>query len=159
MKRNFECCTRVLLLAACCAFIAAGCGLFDHHSQYRSIHQLTIDDDTKGVAADLARRPADLELLDDAGRTPLLVAANQCSTNVLVLLLKKGAKMDAVASGRSTALHLAAQAGCSAAVLLLLDKGCDLNPRDSQGRTPLTRAEQFNQNAIVKLLRDHGGAE
>jgi len=120
---------------------------------------LTIDDDSKGVAADLSSRPNDLELLDDAGRTPLLLAANQCSTNVLVLLLKKGAKVDVVASGRSTALHLAAQAGCSAAVLILLDHGCEVNPRDSQGRTPMTRAEQFNQHAIATLLRAHGGTE
>jgi ankyrin repeat protein len=159
MKRNFVFSKKALLLAACCVILAAGCCLFGHHSHYRTIHQLTIDDDSKGVAADLARHPADLELRNDAGQTPLLLAANQCSTNVLALLLKKGAKTDATASGRSTALHLAAQAGCSTAVTLLLDYHCEINPHDDQGRTPLTRAEQFKQQAIVTLLRDRGGTE
>ena len=82
----------MLLLAACCAVVAAGCILFDHQSPYRTIHQLTIDDDAKGVAANLGRHPADIELRDAAGRTPLLLASNQCSTNVLALLLKRRRK-------------------------------------------------------------------
>jgi len=102
--------------------------------------------------------PSD-HVLDDAGRTPLILAANQCRTNVPVYLLKKGAIMDAAASGRSTVLHLAAQAGCSQVALILTDKGCEMNPRYSQEWTPLTRAEQFNQKAIVKLRREHGGKE
>ena len=51
----------------------------------------TIEDNAKGVAADLETHPADLELVDGAA-TPLFLAANQCSTNVLGLLLKKGAR-------------------------------------------------------------------
>jgi cytochrome c len=159
MNRIIDRWTKFLLAGACCGVLTSGCFLFDHPTQYGTVHQLTTEDNAKGVAADLETHPADLELVDDAGRTPLLLAANQCSTNVLGLLLKKGAKIDALASGRSTALHLAAQAGCSAAVLMLLDDGCAVNPRDSQGRTPMTRAEQFHQDAIVVILRAHGGME
>ena len=159
MNQTIDRWTKILLVGACCGFLTSGCLLFHHPARYGTIHQLTIEDNAKGVAADLETHPADLELVDDAGRTPLLLAANQCSTNVLGLLLKKGARIDAVASGRSTALHLAAQAGCAAAVLILLEDGGAVNPRDSQGRTPMMRAEQFHQDAIVAILRAHGGVE
>jgi len=150
----------VYLLAAlsiCCSLLATGC--CHTHSAYRSIHQAAIDGDVTSVAADLKRTPGDLNLPDDAGQTPLHLAAIHCRTNLVALLLEKGAKVDALAKGNATPLHLAAQAGCMDAVKLLLAKGADINSRDSNGRTPLKRAEEWHQDATAQLLRDRGGVD
>jgi ankyrin repeat protein len=111
------------------------------------------------VAADLNANPGNLNLADDAGQTPLHLGAVHCRTNVVALLLEKGAKVDAVMKGNATPLHLAAQAGCSGAVILLLSKGAHINFRDGEGRTPLTRAKQWHQNATAQLLQEGGGTE
>jgi ankyrin repeat protein len=127
------------------------------HSSYRIIHGLVIDGDEPAVAADLAAYPGDLELHDDAGQTPLHLAAIHCRTNVLATLLAKGAKANARMHGGGTPLHLAAQQGCADAVRMLLAAKAAVNPRDGQGRTPLEMASQWNQDAVVELLREHGG--
>ena len=91
--------------------------------------------------------------------TPLHLAASACHTNVVALLLDKGAKIDCAAKDGATPLHLAAQEGCADVVNLLLAKGANVNARDDQKRTPLVRAEQWHQDAMVPLLRQHGGSE
>ena len=148
-----------IALFLCISMIGAGCCHTQTHSAYRSIHQAAIDGDAVSVSADLKAHPGDLNLPDDAGQTPLHLAAIHCRTNVVALLLDKGARPDALATGDATPLHLAAQAGCAEAVTLLLSKGASINLRDSQGRTPLGRAKQWRQDATAELLRARGGIE
>ncbi len=146
-------------IVAALVITGVGCSLFHHRSAYRSIHQDAQNGDAAQVAADLAVRPGDLNLPDDAGLTPLDLAALHCQTNVVALLLDKGADLNRRAQGGAAALHLAAQEGCAGAVTLLLDKGANVNARDDQGRTPLRRAEQWHQNAVAQILRQRGGIE
>jgi ankyrin repeat protein len=129
------------------------------HSDYRTIHQLVINGDLGGVTQDLNGYPGDLSLTDDAGQTPLHLAAIHCRTNVLALLLERGAKVDARAKGGATPLHLAAQAGCVDAVIILLQHGADINARDDDGHTPMARAREWKQEAVVNYLGGHGGKE
>ncbi len=82
----------------------------------------------------LATNSHDLNLPDDAERTPLHLAATHCHTNVVVLLLDKGAKIDPRAEGGATPLHLAAQEGCVDVVNLLLAKGAKVNQSPPKGR-------------------------
>jgi ankyrin repeat protein len=111
------------------------------------------------VNADLAQNPSDLELPDNSGFTPLYLAASYCQTNVMALLLDKGAKPDTKANDGSTALQEASQQGCAGGVSLLLDRGAKVNIRNNQGKTPLGCAEAWHQDAIVQLLHLHGGVE
>jgi len=69
-------------------------------SAYRSIHGDARNGDAVHVADDLSVRPGDLELPDDIGLTPLHLAASACHTNVVVLLLDKGAKSQSCCKGR-----------------------------------------------------------
>jgi ankyrin repeat protein len=159
MRTKVSAWTQIAVLAAGCALFVGGCCLFQSHSHFRSVHEAAIDGDVMSVADDLKMRPGDLNLPDDAGQTPLHLASIHCRTNVVELLLDKGANIGAVAKGNATPLHLAAQSGCSAAARLLLSKGASVNARDDEGRTPLGRAKQWNQEELVLLLRQHGGIE
>jgi len=141
------------------AFACEGCVLFHKHSAYRPIHQYAIAGDAAGVAGELAKNSGDLNLPDDAGLTPLHLAALHCHTNVVALLLAKGAKVNPKGKDDATPLHLAAQEGCTDAVTMLLAKGANVNARDDQGRTPLKRAELWHRDAIAELLRQHGATE
>src|SRR5579859_6314274 len=100
------------------------------HSDYRTIHQLVINDDLAGVTQDLKGYPGDINLVDDAGQTPLHLAAIHCRTNVLIYLLDHGAHIETRAKGDTTPLHLAAQAGCLNAVTILLSHGANINAHD-----------------------------
>jgi ankyrin len=159
MKTRFYPSLKAMLLAAMLAGAGAGCFHSPQHSAYREIHASARDGDATQVAGDLAQNPGDLNLPDDAGLTPLHLAASACHTNVVALLLDKGAKIDCAAKDKATPLHLAAQEGCADAVNLLLIRGASVNARDDQKRTPLGRAEQWHQDAIVQILRQHGGTE
>jgi ankyrin repeat protein len=128
-------------------------------SAYRPIHQYARNGDAISVAACLATNPADLNLPDDAGLTPLHLAAEHCQTNVIVLLLDHGAKINATESDKATPLHLAAQEGCVDGVKILLDRHADVNARDDQKRTPLDRAKQWQHDDIAALLAQHGGQQ
>ncbi len=156
MKTKFQ----IGLLALILAVVCDGCFLIPApRSAYRPIHQYAKAGDAAAVAADLATNFSDLNLPDNAGLTPLDLAASYCHTNVMVLLLDKGASVNKKGQGGDTALHLAAQEGCVDGVTLLLAKKAKINARDDAGRTPLTRAEQWHQAAVVQLLREHGGKE
>jgi len=147
------------ILAAMLVVAGTGCFHATQHSAYREIHASARDGDAAQVAGDLAQTPGDLNLPDDAGLTPLHLAASACHTNVVALLLDKGAKIDCPAKDGARPLHLAAQEGCADAVNLLLARGANVNARDNQNRTPLVRAEQWHQDAVVQLLQQHGGTE
>jgi ankyrin repeat protein len=147
---------RTAMLAIALAVACAGCVLSPPApGTYSSIHAYAAAGNVAAVTQDLATNSDDLNLPDEAGRTPLHLAATHCQSGVAQLLLDKGAKINAKATGGTTPLHLAAQAGCAEIVSLLLSKGAKVNARDDQGRTPLDRAQQWQQTNIVILLQAH----
>jgi ankyrin repeat protein len=139
------------------AILLSGCFLCPARpGAYGPIDVYTLNDDAAKVTDDLRVHPADIKFRDNAGRTPLHLAAQRCRLSVLPVLLAAGADPNSVAQGGATPLHLAAQEGCEKAVVLLLAAHANLNARDEAGRTPLVRAEQWHQDVIVKLLAEHG---
>lgn len=160
MKIQFLPPIRTAFITAVLVFACAGCFLIpSKHSDYRPIREYAAAGNIAEIAQDLAAYPHDVNLTDDAGRTPLHLAATHCRIDAAKLLLDKGAKIDAKAAGCTTPLHLAAQSGCVDTVNLLLSKGAKVNARDDQGRTPLDRAMQWHRDSAVQLLRAQGGIE
>ena len=160
MKTQFLLPIRTAFITAVLVITCSGCFLIPpKHSDYRAIHEYATDGNVAGLTQDLATYPGDVNLTDDAGRTPLHLAATHCHVDAAKVLLDKGAKIDAKAAGGTTPLDLAAQAGCVDMVNLLLTKGAKINARDDQGRTPLDRALQWHRDEAVKLLRAHGGIQ
>jgi ankyrin repeat protein len=158
MKSKFCPTIQTAILTIALVIACSSCFLIPPaHSKNRPIHEYAADGNLAAATQDLATNSHDLNLPDDAGRTPLHLAATHCHTNVVTLLLNQGAKINVKAAGGATALDLAAQEGCADVVNLLLAKGAKVNARDDQGRTPLDRAVQWHRDAVAEIIRQHGG--
>ena len=86
----------------------------------------------------------------------LLTAARMGQTETIVLLLDRGANIEAENDIGWTALMLAALNGNTETVRLLLDKGADIEAKDNKGRTALMLAVRMGRIEIVTLLLDRG---
>ena len=86
--------------------------------------------------------------------TPLhLVAETQTNAEIIALLLKNGAKVNAQTEYGWTPLHKAAQSGKSEAVILkLLEYGAHVTTQDVYGFTPL---DYMGENADLVNTRAH----
>lgn len=147
------------ILAVACGLACTGCWPAHPHSTYLKIHEYAINGDAAGVSSELVAHPDEINTPEDKGQTALHLAAENCHTNVVILLLDNGAKINVRAEDGATPLHLAAQEGCTDTVMVLINRKAKVNIRDSQGRTPLLRAKQWGQDGIVQMLKQHGGTE
>lgn len=91
--------------------------------------------------------------------TPLHAAAagSPRTRQAAVLLVERGAAVNAAQHGGWTALHAAAQNGDAELAALLLARGAEVNARGDGDQTPLTLAEEAGQSEVVALLAGHGG--
>ena len=102
---------------------------------------------------------------DEHGQTPLHHAAWEGHTEVVELLIAKGADVNAKTTGlEGTPLHDAALAAHPADLVahkevieLLIAAGADVNAKKNDGKTPLDKAIERNRNELADLLRKHGG--
>lgn len=91
--------------------------------------------------------------------SPLSYAASEGDTEIVRLLLEKGANVKfRHPMGGGTPLTDAAQGGYTEIVKMLLDKGADINAtqEDMMGLTALTGAAFLGHTDVVKLLLDRG---
>lgn len=86
------------------------------------------------------------------GWAPIHYAASGPETRVVRLLLDHGAEIDAAASNGTTALMLAAQTGPETTVELLLARGADTRRRNLRGLQAIDFAEQAGRDWLVERL-------
>eukprot|EP00964_Phaeocystis_antarctica_P065113 scaffold39231_cov60-Phaeocystis_antarctica.AAC.2 len=79
-------------------------------------------------------------------------------TEVVQLLLDKGAPVDEKTESGRTALMWASNNGHTEVVKLLLDKGASVNEKDKEGSTALMGASQYGRTGVVVLLLDNGAS-
>jgi ankyrin repeat protein/mono/diheme cytochrome c family protein len=98
---------------------------------------------------------ADPNIPSQTGATPLMVAR---TTDVVWLLVAKGAHINARSKRGETALAAAAGRGDDGSVELLLSKGADVNATDYRGYTPLMHAAQYDRDSpdVVRMLLAYG---
>ena len=107
-------------------------------------------------AVDLAlKQGVNVEATDRNGMTALMVAALYHHSDLLILLVARGADLDAQ-DRRGTALHWAAYGGDPDSVKLLLAAGIKVDVKNAHGETPLHRATESNEEAAIRALIDHG---
>lgn len=83
------------------------------------------------------------------GWAPIHYAASGPSTELVRLLLDRGAAVDAVAPNGTTPLMLAAQHAPEATVELLLRRGADPRRRNQRGLQPIDLAESAGRDYLV----------
>jgi len=88
--------------------------------------------------------------------SPLRLAIHKESSEVVKLLLDKGANINDADRNGFTPLHHAIDKGNSEVVQLLLDRGANINDADRNGFTPLHQAIDKGNSELVQLLLDRG---
>jgi ankyrin repeat protein len=91
------------------------------------------------------------------GYTPLILAAQNGSADVMAPLIKAGADVNAATANGTTPLMLAAASGSVDAVSALLSAGADVNAKESvRELTPAMFAAASNRAAVLELLAKNG---
>jgi hypothetical protein len=93
---------------------------------------------------------------DNIGATPLHDASMKGRTEVVNLLIEKGADIHVKNKNGYTALHYASMKGRTEVVNLLIEKGADINVKNNNGLTPLCWASRNGLTEVVNLLIEKG---
>ena len=101
-----------------------------------------------------------VELLDagmpvnirDHGWTSLHGAAGTNCTDLVLLLLQKGAHVNELSNTGMTPLHRAAGRNRTDVIRILLQHGASTNIKDHHNRTPLDIAHLMNRKEAIRLL-------
>lgn len=99
---------------------------------------------------------------DRLGRTPLSIASARGFSEIAVVLLQHGARVDTEVGNlwnsalerpeSGTALHVAASSGHAKTVEVLLQHRADVHARSEHGQTPLAIAMEEGNKEVVELL-------
>lgn len=113
-------------------------------------------DDCAGVVAVLVEHGAELEAVDDQGRTALLWACCASAPQMLQALIDAGASIHAVDSDGASGLHHAATFGLDDIARTLIAAGADVNLRDAKGKSPLALAMEESCASTAAVLTASG---
>ena len=99
----------------------------------------------------------DVNAVNQRGQTALIRAAEYQRTDVVTLLLEKGADVEFIGERHQrTALMEAAGSGNCVIIKQLSQKGADVNAKDYESNTPLHLACMYGHVEAVRLLIDLG---
>lgn len=93
---------------------------------------------------------------DAKGNTPLHVAASLKETEIIGLLIGRGAEVNTGNRRGATPLHRAASAGNADVLRLLLEEGADVNAKTRSQWTALHSAVALGMKDVVGILIAHG---
>ena len=110
------------------------------------------------MVRELISRGADVNYVDDKGRTPLfwLCSAHR-NLDCLDELLQHGALVNVRMNDGAYPLHLAAHANSAAVIRRLAEHGANIQALDGKGLTPLAVAAVSQSGAAVATLLNLGG--
>ncbi len=124
---------------------------FKNSLNYTALYS-AIERNRPSTALVLARTGIAINDADDRGTTPLHLASAKGMTELVTLMLEKGADPKLVSSSYATALHSAAMNGHLAIARALVAKGADPLAATSQGATALHQVAYGNHTEFVSYL-------
>ena len=99
---------------------------------------------------------ADVNAKDENGRTALIYASRNSSSEILEYLIEKGADINAKDIFDKTALMYAASFNNLEVIKYLIEKGADINAKDNENKTALMNAASFNNLEVVEYFIEKG---
>jgi ankyrin repeat protein len=133
---------------------------FIDESNFTQTHRIILGLSSSNLEAELQLHPANINIQDAMGRTPLAWAAARGDSHSIVTLLRYGADPNIMDSQISGPLSNAAAQGHTACVKLLLDAGANPDPSlpcgINKGGPLNVAARRSNDPVLVKLLLDFG---
>lgn len=103
----------------------------------------------------LAHRGTQIDPVNAAGETPLMMAALRGDITIVQRLLARGARLNREA-GEWTPLHYAASGPSPEVVATLLDRGASIEALSPNGTTPLMMAARYGAIDAADLLKARG---
>ena len=141
------------LLITIAAVVLVGCGTQPQSPRKSLI--LEIEEGNTAKVIEMINEGADINARDIFQKTPLHAAARKNNTEIMELLISKGADIEAtVPDFKFTPLFDAAMFGKKEAIQLLIQKGAKVNAKTLAGETPVDFALGTE---AADLLRKHGG--
>ena len=120
---------------------------------FNELHLAATVGSTKRAVALLSSGLIDIDQGNPMGATPLMCAAFHGHSQVVGILLNKGANVSLVDEYGATALHLSAQEGDLSVSEMLIEAGADLEGKTSKnGGTPLHLAATNAHSEVMKAL-------
>ena len=110
------------------------------------------DEDVRKVIANLLREGVS----PVAKNTALIMASQEGHTEIVAMLLEKGANVNAKTKDGRRALFLASANGHAEIVAMLLAAGADVNAKDNDGWTALIVASWYGHTETVAILLQNG---
>ena len=106
------------------------------------------------IVSILIQAEADVNAMNELGRTSLMFSASYGFFEIAEMLLEKGARTDDVPNDETgwTAIIAASFSGHRNLVRLLLEHGADQNIRDTSGKTALMWAEEQGHRRVARTL-------
>jgi len=92
--------------------------------------------------------------LRNTEETPLHIAARLGNADIVTLLLKDGANVDAVTKDGATPLHIATKDGHDEVASILIENGASLHSANKKGFSPLHMAAKYGNIKVAHLLID-----
>lgn len=103
----------------------------------------------------LNHKDCELDVEDDSGATPLLLATLKGSYPVCLQLLDRGANVNHRNKNGHSSTKYAGSKNHQRILQLLLERGGDVNARDNIGETPLHRVASMENAECLRLILDH----
>ena len=114
------------------------------------------DDSLLSEMKALVKEGADVNIANDDGDTPLIMASKEGHVNVVNLLMENGAEVNKADDNDMTPLHWASYSGNLEVVQALLGAKADVDKARYTGQTPLSRALTYNHHRVAAVLREAG---